>query len=185
MPLFNRKNRSEDEGTVRLTSKDHAWWTGEEPDEEPAQTEAEAATQPVGQPPPPRPEDATVAGDTGGPHPDVVNALAEYGYGSLDGAGSPLSLGSEADEADEDEPGWDPGTTDPDLLLEVVESALFLVDGLPEDDHLADLLGTLGLEGEADWVDIARAHRRLSDTDHDEQRRLANVAYARLRLFHH
>lgn len=213
MAFFNRKKRSDENGdNVRLTSADHAWWTGEGPslaDEEYDAVTPEALAaghddrddrddQRFGQsyddgdgadvPP----ADLAGSGLLGG----IADALSEYGYGH--------ESHHTADLGDDDVPPgvhfaaelhgeWQDVESDEDRAREALEHALFARDGLPSENHLPELLGAMGLEGDADWVDIARAHRRLASAsttrgtqwEQDRQLRAANEAYACLRLFYH
>lgn len=212
MSLFNRKRRDEDSDHVRLTSPDHSWWTGEEPPP-PPQDESTMPTSPGGfddqdQPPPPvgagpgELEDDLYLDDVPTDGNDlmsgIADALSDYAYSAEagldhvdDGSGEPAGgFGMTVDGFGSD---WVSPGSDDDLAPEEVERMLFVRDGLPVEDRLTELLGALGLEGDADWVDIARSHRRLvtsgtggrPDWEHDRQRRSANEAYACLRLFHH
>jgi hypothetical protein len=178
MALFNRnkkKGRS-DEDLVHLGSAEHSWWTGETPGE----TLVDAVPAPGEPPALPVPVLAAVAvagGESAGPDPEVIAALAAYG----NGADPTLSVPVGAEE--------DAGAVP--TVPSDAEELLFLVDGLPDEDHLTELVGALGLEADADWIAIARSHHRLThlapgtDAHAEARRRAANEAYARLRLFHH
>ena len=190
MALFSRKNRPNDDDTVRLTSADHSWWNNrsvlgdDDLDDEIVDAEL---LEPDGW-----------DGDGSSELTDLADALEGLGYGN---ASDLLSLPGPSARSDGGEPdGNDPDggarhwTGEPgEGAQHVDEAALFSRDGLPAEDRLVELLGTLGLESDADWVDIARAHRRLApppaagrtDVENEAQRRAANEAYACLRLFHH
>jgi hypothetical protein len=196
MSLFNRKKREDDGDQVRLTSADHSWWTGAEVDGDHDQdpllaTGAVPVVEPEAEPEeldevtePPPPADDLMSG--------IAQALSDYAYGGPDQ--TPAEAGYDLEPAVDRAPGadWALPASGSDPGAEV-EEILFLHDGLPAEDYLSELLGTLGLEGDADWVDIARAHRRMAsagsggrgDLEGDRHRRDANEAYARLRLFHH
>jgi hypothetical protein len=170
MALFNRNNKKgrSDEDLVHLGSAEHSWWTGETP--------ADAAPVPgeplaVGVPVPALAAVAPAVGESAGPDPAVLAALAAYGNGADADLGLPAGHGQETVAVPADPPY-------PDELL-------FLVDGLPDEDHLPELVGALGLEADADWIAIARSHHRLTNLAPGADERAANDAYARLRLFHH
>jgi hypothetical protein len=190
MALFSRKNRPNDDDTVRLTSADHSWWNNRsllgDDDLDDEVVDAELL------------EPGGWDGDGSSDLADLADALEGLGYGdamdllSLPAPGAPPA-GSDPDGNDVHGPDRD-WTGEPAPGAEHVdEAALFARDGLPPEDRLVELLGTLGLEGDADWVDIARAHRRLAppagpgraELENEAQRRAANEAYACLRLFHH
>lgn len=207
MALFNRKKRSdEDSDNVHLGSADHSWWTGEEPPPPPQDEVVSVEGDDVLDqaeawgPDDVAPHDADVSPDELAS--GIAQALSEYGFAS--GAAQPESLQDVTASDDHDELAgvhfaaelqgdWQVAASEDELAREVIERALFVCDGLPAEDHLGELLGALGLEGDADWVDIARAHRRLvsgstsgrADWEQERQRRVANEAYACLRLFHH
>lgn len=197
MALFSRKNRPHDDDNVLLGSTDHRWWTGDAAPADDALVGAERVD------PASRPSDHSPAtAGSSGVDPDLVGALAEFGYG--DAAGSLLARSAPADLDEGPQAGvvgsgaplraigpGQPATASEPGALVVDEGSLFVRDGLPAEDRMADLLGVLGLEKDAAWVDIARAHRRLAPvtgtaaSDPGPERRAANEAYACLRLFHH
>lgn len=208
MALFNRKKRSGGDGdNVHLGSADHSWWTGEGPPSPPRDDAApgEGDDDVLGRAESwgnddVAPLDHDVAPD------DLANgiaqALSDYRFAS--GADQPESAQDVAGTDDHDDLAgvhfaaelqgdWQVAASEDELARELIGRALFVCDGLPAKDHLGDLLGALGLEGDADWIDIARAHRRLvtgstsgrADWEQERQRRVANEAYACLRLFHH